>query len=110
MAHEGLHGDLMESSASQALDRLHPPAVDVTRQEAARADGRSVVMAASTAKGMSSPTTRIPWLRSKTARPEPRACATALAWAGEVTSPAVPSKTGTPLGNSSPSWESSASP
>src|SRR5258708_19647931 len=42
MAHEGLHGDLMESSASQALDRLHPPAVDVTRQEAARADGRSV--------------------------------------------------------------------
>jgi len=42
MAHESLHGDLMESSASQALDRLHPPAVDVTRQEAARADGRPV--------------------------------------------------------------------
>src|SRR5260370_12075169 len=86
-----------------------------TRSPRARATNcscaaRSRVIAARTAQRMSSPTTRIPWFRSKTALLGPRACATALPWSGEVTRPAVPSKTGTPSGNISPSWERIASP
>ena len=71
---------------------------------------RSRVSAASTAQLMSSPAARMPWLRSSTARLAPSARATALPSCGVVTRPAVPSKTGTPSGNSRPSWESSSRP
>lgn len=52
---------------------------------------RSSVIAVSTAQLTSGPATRMPWFRSSTARPPPRARATPLPSCGVVTSPAVPS-------------------
>src|SRR6185437_4487390 len=71
---------------------------------------RSRVSAVSTAQLMSGPAARMPWLRSSTARPPPSAAATPWPSCGVVTRPAVPSKTGTPSGNSRPSWDSSSRP
>ena len=51
----------------------------------------SVIAVSTRAQLTSGPATRMPWFRSSTARPPPRARATPLPSCGVVTSPAVPS-------------------